>query len=159
MQIKPYEAVHLDALIGLTLRAWEPVFASIEQVIDADVYEAFYPQQWQVSQQKAVVDVCGAADTHVWVAFEADAVVGFVVVKLHGDDKMGEIEMVGVDPDFQGRGIGAGLIAFAVDWMREAGMSIAMVETGGDPGHGSARRAYEQAGFGLWPVARYFKKL
>jgi GNAT superfamily N-acetyltransferase len=151
--------VHLDALIGLTLRAWEPVFASIEQVLDADVYQAFYPQQWQVSQQKSVVDVCAAENTHVWVAFEAEAVVGFVVVKLHGDDKMGEIEMVGVDPDFQGRGIGAELIEFALDWMRESGMSIAMVETGGDPGHGPARRAYEKAGFGLWPVARYFKKL
>jgi GNAT superfamily N-acetyltransferase len=67
--------------------------------------------------------------------------------------------MVGVDPDFQGRGIDAGLIKFALDWMRHAGMSIAMVETGGDPGHGPARRAYEKAGFGLWPVARYFKKL
>jgi GNAT superfamily N-acetyltransferase len=31
--------------------------------------------------------------------------------------------MVGVDPDFQGRGIGAGLIAFAVDWMRQGGES------------------------------------
>jgi GNAT superfamily N-acetyltransferase len=51
------------------------------------------------------------------------------------------------------------LIEFALDWMRDAGMSIAMVETGGDPGHGPARRAYEKAGFGLWPVARYFKKL
>ncbi len=57
-------------------------------------------------------------------------------MKLHGDDKMGKIEMVGVDPDFQGRRIGAGLIEFALDWMRDAGMSIAMVETGGDPGHG-----------------------
>jgi hypothetical protein len=37
-----------DAVIGLTLRAWEPVFASIEQVLDTDVYQAFYPQQWQV---------------------------------------------------------------------------------------------------------------
>jgi GNAT superfamily N-acetyltransferase len=159
MRIEPYDVAHLDALIRLMLRAWEPVFASIEQVLDADVYQAFYPQQWQVSQQKSVVDVCGAADTHVWVAFEADVVAGFVVVKLHGDDKMGEIEMVGVDPDFQGRGIGAELIEFALDWMRDAGMAIAMVETGGDPGHEPARRAYEKAGFGLWPVARYFKKL
>ncbi len=159
MQIEPYDAVHLDALIDLTLRAWEPVFASIEQVLDADVYQTFYPQQWQVSQRKSVVDVCGAADTHVWVALEADVVAGFVVAKLHGDDNMGEIEMVGVDPEFQGRGIGAALIAFAVDWMRNQGMSIAMVETGGDPGHGPARRAYAKAGFGLWPVARYFKKL
>jgi hypothetical protein len=110
MRIEPYDAAHLDALIGLTLRAWEPVFGSIEQVLDTDVYQAFYPQQWQVSQRKSVVDVCEAADTQVWIAFEADAVAGFVVVKLHGDEKMGEIEMVGVDPDFQGRVIrGMGL--------------------------------------------------
>jgi hypothetical protein len=43
--------------------------------------------------------------------------------------------------------------------MKEAGMTIAMVETGGDPGHGPARAAYARAGFGLFPVARYFKKL
>jgi hypothetical protein len=33
------------------------------------------------------------------------------------------------------------------------------VETGGDPGHAPARRLYEQLGFGLFPIARYFKKL
>ncbi len=48
---------------------------------------------------------------------------------------MGEIYMVAVDPDFQGRGIGSALIEFAPCWMKDAGMSVAMVETGGDPGH------------------------
>jgi hypothetical protein len=38
-------------------------------------------------------------------------------------------------------------------------MSVAMVETGGDPGHERARYTYEKVGFKLWPVARYFKKL
>lgn len=38
-------------------------------------------------------------------------------------------------------------------------MSVAMVETGGDPGHERARHTYEKAGFELFPVARYFKKL
>jgi len=38
-------------------------------------------------------------------------------------------------------------------------MSIAMVETGGDPGHERARHTYEKVGFELFPVARYFKKL
>jgi len=72
---------------------------------------------------------------------------------------MGEIYMVAVDPDFQGHGIGTALMEFALAWMKEAGMSIAMVETGGDPGHERARRTYEKVGFGLFPVARYFKKL
>lgn len=38
-------------------------------------------------------------------------------------------------------------------------MSIAMVETGGDPGHAPAHYVYEKGGFELFPIARYFKKL
>ena len=161
MQIDPYDPCHLDAVVRLSLRAWMPVFDSIQKALDADVYGAFYPEGWQVSQQKAVEEVCAADDTHVWVAVDADAesAVGFVAMKLHSDDNMGEIYMVAVDPDFQGRGIGSALIEFALHWMKEAGMSIAMVETGGDVGHAPARHTYERAGFRLFPVSRYFKKL
>lgn len=38
-------------------------------------------------------------------------------------------------------------------------MDIAVVETGGDPGHVPARRTYEAAGFTLLPIARYFQLL
>jgi len=40
-----------------------------------------------------------------------------------------------------------------------AGMSVAMVETGGNPGRVRAGHTYEKAGFELLQVARYFKKL
>jgi GNAT superfamily N-acetyltransferase len=159
MQIEPYKIHQLDAIVSLSLRAWAPVFDSLEKVMDVDVYQAFYPDNWSVSQQKAVEDVCAAEDTHVWVAIEAGSIAGFVAVKLHSEDSMGEIYMIAVDPDFQGQGIGSALIEFALNWMKDAGMSVAMVETGGDPGHEKARRTYEKAGFGLFSVARYFKKL
>jgi GNAT superfamily N-acetyltransferase len=159
MQIELYSPDQLDSIIRLSLRAWNPVFDSIQNTMNADVYQAFYPEHWRVSQQKAVEDVCVASDTNVWVAINAGSPVGFVAVKLHPEDSMGEIYMVVVDPDFQGRGIGSALIKFALDWMKDAGMSIAMVETGGDPGHSAARHTYEKVGFDLWPVARYFKKL
>ena len=159
MRIEPYNPQHLDKVIHLSLRAWTPVFDSIQKTMNADVFQAFYPDNWRVSQQKAVKDVCAAEDTNVWVAIDAGTTVGFVAVKLHSEDNMGEIYMVAVDPDFQGRGIGSALIEFALEQMKEAGMSIAMVETGGDPGHAPARHAYEKSGFELWSVARYFKKL
>ncbi|MBE9103299.1 GNAT family N-acetyltransferase [Vacuolonema iberomarrocanum] len=159
MQIRPYEAQQLDAVIRLSLRAWEPVFESIQQAISADIYQVFYPKHWRVSQQNAVKDVCVAEDVNVWVAMDAEATVGFVAVKLHSEDSMGEIYMIAVDPDHQGRGIGSALAEFALDWMKNAGMAIAMVETGGDPGHAPARHTYEKVGFDLLPVARYFKKL
>ena len=159
MQIEPYTPCHLDAVIRLSLRAWTPVFGSLQNAMNVDVYQAFYPDHWRVSQQKAVEDVCATESTNVWVAVDAGSAVGFVAVKLHSEDSMGEIYMVAVDPDYQGRGIGSALTEFALDWMRDAGMSIAMVETGGDPGHAPARHIYEKVGFELFPVARYFKKL
>lgn len=159
MRIEPYEAHQLDAVIRLSLRAWAPVFDSIQNAMNADVYRVFYPDQWRVSQQKAVEDVCAVEDTNVWIAIDAGSTVGFVAAKLNLEDSMGEIYMVAVDPDFQGHGIGTALIEFALNWMKNAGMSVAMVETGGDPGHEKARRTYEKVGFELLPIARYFKKL
>lgn len=159
MQIEPYAPRYLDDVVRLSLRAWTPVFDSIKNVMTPEVYQAFYPNHWRVSQQKAVEDVCAAEDTNVWVAIDSGSIVGFVAVKLHSEDNMGEIYMIAVDPDFQGRGIGSTLIKFTLTWMKDVGMSIAMVETGGDLGHAPARHTYEKAGFELFPLARYFKKL
>ena len=118
--------------------------------MDFDVYCEFYPDDWRVSQQKAVEEVCAAADTKVWVAIDSGLTVGFVAVKLHLQSSLGEIYMIAVDPDYQRRGIGTALVELALDWMKDAGMSVAMVETGGDPGHAPARCTYEKLGFGLY---------
>ena len=158
MQIEPYEDSHLDAIKSLSIRAWTPVFDSLEKVMDLEVYHSFYPD-WRVSQIHAVEGVCTAADTKAWVAIDSSSIMGFVAVKLHSESSMGEIYMVAVDPDYQRRGIGTALMEFALDWMQVAGMSVAMVETGGDPGHAPARCTYQKLGFRLFPVARYFKKL
>lgn len=158
VSIVPYAAHHLDAVIGLSLRAWEPVFASIQKVMDPEVYSEQHPD-WRVDQQAAIEAVCAADDMHVWVAVDGDAVAGFVAVKLHEESKMGEIYMIAVEPDYQRRGIASDLSEFALNWMKRAGMTTAMVETGGDPGHAPARRTYEKAGFQMLPIARYFKKL
>jgi GNAT superfamily N-acetyltransferase len=67
--------------------------------------------------------------------------------------------MLAVDPRDQRRGIGSALTELATGWLRDAGMRVAMVETGGDLGHAPARHVYEQANHTLLPVARYFKAL
>jgi ribosomal protein S18 acetylase RimI-like enzyme len=76
----------------------------------------------------------------------ARIVAGFVVKEPdHPEEGMGEISMLGVDPDRQGAGVGTALTLFALERLKEAGMGMAMVETGGNPGHAPARRAYEKA--------------
>lgn len=158
MEISRYEARHRDAVVALSLRAWAPVFESIRESMEPRVYQ-YLVGDWRAAQEKSVGEVCDSAEAQVWVAVESDGVAGFVAVNLHEEDKMGEIYMIAVDPQHQRQGVASALTTFATEWMREQGMKIAMVETGGDPGHGPARAAYEKAGFRKWPVARYFRAL
>lgn len=50
-------------------------------------------------------------------------------------------------------------MAWAEQELRRAGMTTALVETGGDPGHAPARALYEHLGFTPLPAVPYFKDL
>jgi ribosomal protein S18 acetylase RimI-like enzyme len=86
--------------------------------------------------------------------------VGFATVQLNAFHQgMGVVDMIAVDPAYQRRGIATHLMDHAADHMRERGMDIAVVETGGDHGHAPARAMYEAAGYTALPVVRYLKLL
>jgi ribosomal protein S18 acetylase RimI-like enzyme len=158
-QIRPFDDRDVEAVVDLSLRAWTPVFASLERVLGSEIFGRLHPD-WREDQRRAVEDVCAAKEGRVWVAEVGASAVGFVAVEFHHPERsMGEISMLAVDPDHQGGGIGTALTEFALDRLKEAGMTVAMVETGGDPGHAAARRTYEKAGYVLLPIARYFKNL
>ena len=158
-RIRPFDDRDAEAVVDLSLRAWAPVFASLERVLGSEIFGRMHPD-WREDQRRAVEDVCAAKRERVWVAEVDGAAVGFVAIELHHPERsMGEISMLVVDPDYQGGGIGTALSEFALDRLEDAGMKVAMVETGGDPGHAAARRTYEKAGYVLLPIARYFKNL
>lgn len=158
MEIKTFDDSRRGAVVALSLRAWAPVFSSIESVMDADVYRELHPD-WRVTQRTAVESACDDSDVHMWIAEEGSQTVGFVALKVHEESRMGEIYMIAVEPKCQRSGVATALTNHALRWLRDSGMSVAMVETGGDPGHAPARATYEALGFGLFPIARYFKKL
>ena len=56
-------------------------------------------------------------------------------------------------------GVGLKLSEHALERFEALGLTVAVVETGGDPGHAPARGLYERAGFRLLPVARYFREV
>ena len=156
--IEPFEESHLESVVGLSLRAWKPVHESLCDAKGAAVFSALYPD-WRIAQREDVTKACTSPDHETWVAIQDGVVAGFADTVLHPESSMGEIHMVAVDPDYQRQGIGTKLTDFAVARLRAAGMPVAMVETGGDPGHEPARRTYERSGFRVLPIARYFKKL
>lgn len=157
MQIRTFQPSDRDPVVRLSLRAWAPVFESIEQQMQPEVYRHFFPD-WRQEQRSSVEAICADPQAMVWVADFDGNVAGFVAVYKR-EPTFAEIYMIAVDPDFQQRAVGSALTDYALTRMREEGVAVAMVETGADPGHAPARRLYEKSGFRLWPVARYFKHL
>ena len=156
--IRPYDASDAEAVVDLSLRAWAPVFKSQREVLGTTIFDRLH-HDWRSHQQLAVEAVLSKEAIEVWVTEKAGRIAGFVAVELNPERSIGAIDMIAVDPDFQSDGIGGDLTNFALARISEAGMAIAVVETGGDPGHAPARRTYEKAGFTLLPIARYFKAL
>jgi ribosomal protein S18 acetylase RimI-like enzyme len=156
--LRPFASDDLDAILDLSIRAWEPVFHSLEQVLGSEVFLRMHPD-WRADQRETVEDACHSEDVSVWVAESERGLVGFIGVKTDEQTRLGEVYIIAVDPAYQRSGMGTALMRLALDELANAGMTVAMVETGGDPGHAPARDLYEQIGFTLLPIARYFKAL
>jgi len=156
-EIREFRDEDLESIVEFSLRAWEPVFASVRDVLGDALFLRLHPD-WRVSQAEAVRSSCTNDHSEAFVAVASGRPVGFVTVALNAfHERMGVIEIIGVDPDHQRRGISMRLTEFAIEHMRRRGMDIVVVETGGDPGHAPARAAYDKAGFTLLPIARYFR--
>lgn len=135
------------------------MFASLRHVLGDDIFLRLHPD-WRATQAEAVRSSCTNDERAVFVAVANGRQVGFVAIALNAfHERMGVIDIIGVDPDYQRRGISSQLTEIATEHIRSHGMDIAVVETGGDPGHAPACAAYETAGFTLLPIARYFRQL
>ena len=158
--IREYRPQDEEPVVELSLRAWAPVFASLERTLGDEVFARLHAD-WRHDQATAVRSTLGDAGTRAWVAEAERRVLGFVAAAIDRERGLGEISMLAVDPGDQRRGVGSALTEVATHWLRETGarVAIAMVETGGDPGHAPARRLYERADYTLLPIARYFKAL
>ena len=159
MHIREFTLVDLEAVVALSLRAWGPVFPSITEAYTPEIDALLTTPDWPTAQARDVEAVCRDEDIRTFVATVDDAVAGFTALKIPDDKVLGEIYMLAVDPGFQGHGVGNGLTQFALEEMRRQGVQVAMVETGGDPGHAPARRTYAGAGMHHVEVARYLKRL
>jgi ribosomal protein S18 acetylase RimI-like enzyme len=159
LHIRPVCSNDVEDVVQLSLLAWAPIFPSFERTLGRSIYALIWPD-WRTSQRAAIETVCKeGGKTTVWVAELDGSVVGFLAYQLNGQDKTGEIVLLAVHPEYQNLGVGTELNEFALQKMRESGMKMARVETGGDPSHAPARRAYEKAGYTALPLVRYFKDL
>ena len=158
--IRPFRESDLDAIVELSLRAWEPVFESLRAVLGEAIFARLHQPDWRAVQAEAVRSSCTSEERDVFVAVAGETPVGFATVALNAfHEGMGVVDMIAVDPAFQRRGFATQLMNRSADHMRKRGMDIAVVETGGDPGHAPARAMYEGSEYTALPVVRYLKLL
>lgn len=159
ISIRPVMYDDIETLIQLALHAFLPVSQSFKHVLGSEIYALLYPD-WDKSQREDVEHVCrGDAQTFVWVAESPGAITGFIAYALDRKEQIGEVTLLAIHPDYQNQGIGTTLNRFALDQMKAEGMKLAVVATGGDPGHAPARRSYEKAGYTALPLVRYYQNL
>jgi ribosomal protein S18 acetylase RimI-like enzyme len=154
--LRPALAADTERIVELSLDAWEPVFASFRQILGDDLYARVHPD-WRTDQAASVRDALERNQT--WVAITDDTVSGFVNVIFDQKERSGEIYMIAVDPNAQRRGIATELTTLALAEMIARDIDLAIVATGGDPGHAPARATYERAGFIGAPQVWYAKQL
>jgi ribosomal protein S18 acetylase RimI-like enzyme len=150
----------VEAVVAFSLAAWAPVFVALEVELGHEVYHLMFPD-WRSMQAEAVEAVCRAPENDVWVADVDARPVGFVAVGYveEAATRVGEIQMLAVDPDHQRAGIGASLVRRAVAEIKSRGVDLAVIATGGDPGHTPARALYEKLNFNGLHQVRYYRKL
>lgn len=145
--IRTATAKDLTELEAIRQAAFAPVFDSFRFILGEDIYQLAQAAEDSAQDELLAAALSSDSDWQVYAAEVDGAISGFVSIQLNMETKVGEIGLNAVHPEHAGQGIGTVMYNFAVTKMKEAGMQVATVATGGDPSHAPARRAYEKAGF------------
>jgi GNAT superfamily N-acetyltransferase len=156
LSIRPARDTDLDAVLHVASRAWDPVFASVNAVLGSTLARSLNGDDWRIHHAAEVTNILAGIMT--WVAERGGATVGFVAARVADPGrKIGEVHIVGVDPVAQRTGVA--LVRHAEEWLRQQGMTVVFIGTGGDPGHAPARRLYASLGYRPFPVIQHYKRL
>ncbi len=89
------------------------------------------------------------------LAEDADGIAGFCWTKVHPEDGMGEIYVIGVDPSRRGSGLGRALVVAGLGSLASRGVTTGMLFV--DAANEAAVRLYESLGFATVRVDRAYR--
>jgi len=116
-----------------------------DDVLDVD--RAAFTPFWRLDRAGLDEALTATSTAHFQVARAHDRIVGYSVCGRAGH--RGYVQRLAVDPSAQGRGVGAGLLADGLRWLRRWGARDALVNT--QEGNARSLRLYRRSGFILQP--------
>lgn len=90
------------------------------------------------------------------LAFDGDDLAGFCWTKIHDDEGLGEIYVIGVDPSWQGRKLGRPLTVAGLQWLAERGLPTGMLFV--DAANEAAMGLYRSLGFTTRRIDRAYER-
>ena len=82
IQIREFREEDLDTVVAFSLRAWEPVFDSLREVLGDEIFFRLHPD-WRSNQAEAVKSSCLSEQRDVFVAVADGKPVGFAAAALN----------------------------------------------------------------------------
>jgi len=162
MLIREALPADLPALIDLTIAAFRPLFEDhLPHMLDPQVY-AHDHERWE-DTYRTEVPLLHDPDTGRFVTLAEDSeadggFLGYVGWQVKPDGS-GRLEMVAVHPRARRQGVAAAVCRAALAQLKERGVSVVHVGTGGDGFHAPARALYQSLGFTGYPVVDYTRAI
>ena len=158
--IRLFEPSDFDDVKAVSLLAFTPIYDSFRRILGDAIFAYSHPD-WTQPHLEWMEKICVPnSEYHPHVVMRGSALVGFFSYTMDTEKRTGEFGINFVHPEHQNQGIGNAMYAHITEQMRNAGIKLVTVSTGGDPSHAPARRAYEKAGFdGLIASVNMYKLL
>ena len=161
MHVREFQPADLPALVDLTIEAFRPLFETdLPQHLDPLVY-AHDHAGWKESYRRDVPALHNpGAERFITLAEDAESgrLLGYVGWHV-APDRSGRLEMVAVHPTARRQGVGAAVCRAALMILKQRGVTVVHIGTGGDAFHAPARRLYESLGFSGYPLVDYTRAL
>jgi ribosomal protein S18 acetylase RimI-like enzyme len=160
MDLRPCHPRDLDRLIELTIETFGPFYEQSFRSIVGEIVFINKHGNWREDYHEQVSNLYDPdLGRYVVVAEDAGAIVGYVAWNLNPARRHGEIDILAVASSHRRHGLGKTLCEHAFADMKDRGVEVVEIGTGGDGFHAPARALYESLGCTLFPAARYYKEI
>lgn len=146
-QIRAFHPEDGATLEEIRKRAFAPIFDSWRTLLGPDIFNRQYADadKKQAEYLESLFEQMPGRE--LYVLEHEGQIVGFLSLSIDEDGQGGEIDLNAIDLGHQALGFGSAMYSFAINRLRDRGVTLARVGTGLDASHAPARRAYERAGF------------